>query len=83
MLSICTYRAADSCQSFFLQQFQISISKDCCFTNFLCFCRIIEENNGKAPLTYNRMQAIVKSLGPPKKPIPAPTLEDMKGTAIL
>ncbi|KAG7483336.1 hypothetical protein JOB18_045863 [Solea senegalensis] len=39
--------------------------------------RIIEENDGKAPLTYNRMQAIVKSLGPPKKPVPAPTMEDM------
>uniref|UniRef100_A0A3P8VUX5 Cryptochrome circadian regulator 5 n=1 Tax=Cynoglossus semilaevis TaxID=244447 RepID=A0A3P8VUX5_CYNSE len=39
--------------------------------------RVIEENNGKAPLTYNRMQAILKSLGPPKKPVPAPTLEDM------
>ncbi|XP_049573966.1 cryptochrome circadian regulator 5 [Syngnathus scovelli] len=41
--------------------------------------RIIEENNGKAPLVYKRMQAIVKTLGPPKKPIPAPTAEDMKG----
>ncbi|XP_033479411.1 cryptochrome circadian regulator 5 [Epinephelus lanceolatus] len=40
--------------------------------------RIIEENSGKAPLTYNRMQAIVKTLGPPKKPIPAPTMEDVK-----
>ncbi len=26
------------------------------------------------------MQAIVKSLGAPKKPIPAPVMEDMKGT---
>ena len=42
-------------------------------------CRIIEENNGKAPLTYTRMQAIVKTLGPPKKPVPAPTMEDMAG----
>ncbi|KAI3377744.1 hypothetical protein L3Q82_008889, partial [Scortum barcoo] len=40
--------------------------------------RIIVENNGKPPLTYNRMQAIVKTLGPPKRPIPAPTMEDMK-----
>ncbi|CAB1448103.1 unnamed protein product [Pleuronectes platessa] len=39
--------------------------------------RIIEENNGKAPLTYTRMQALVKTLGPPKKPVPAPTVEDM------
>uniref|UniRef100_A0A8C6V081 Cryptochrome circadian regulator 5 n=1 Tax=Neogobius melanostomus TaxID=47308 RepID=A0A8C6V081_9GOBI len=39
--------------------------------------RIIEENNGKPPLTYNRMQSIVSSLGPPKKPIPAPTTDDM------
>lgn len=39
--------------------------------------RIIEENNGKPPLTYNRMQSIVSSLGPPKKPIPAPTADDM------
>lgn len=40
----------------------------------------MEENNGKTPLTYNRMQAIVKTLGPPKRPVPAPTMEDMKGT---
>ncbi|XP_078108181.1 cryptochrome circadian regulator 5 [Sander vitreus] len=40
--------------------------------------RIIEENNGKAPLTYNRMRAIVKTLGPPKRPIPAPIMEDTK-----
>ncbi|XP_029353429.1 cryptochrome circadian regulator 5 [Echeneis naucrates] len=40
--------------------------------------RIIEENNGKAPLTYNRMQAVVKTLGAPKKPVPAPTLDDIK-----
>ncbi|KAM9817445.1 cryptochrome-1 [Neosynchiropus ocellatus] len=40
--------------------------------------RIIEENNGKAPLTYNKMQAIVKTIGPPRRPVPAPTLEDMK-----
>lgn len=49
----------------------------CCL---LCLHRIIEENNGKTPLTYNRMQAIVKTLGPPKRPIPAPTMEDMNGT---
>uniref|UniRef100_A0A3Q1J0D1 Photolyase/cryptochrome alpha/beta domain-containing protein n=1 Tax=Anabas testudineus TaxID=64144 RepID=A0A3Q1J0D1_ANATE len=41
--------------------------------------RIIEENNGAAPLTYKRLQAIANSLGPPKRPIPPPTLEDMEG----
>ncbi|KAJ7996862.1 hypothetical protein DPEC_G00222920 [Dallia pectoralis] len=41
--------------------------------------RIIEENNGKAPLTFSRLQTIVKSIGPPKRPIPAPTCEDMEG----
>uniref|UniRef100_A0A7N6FJF7 Photolyase/cryptochrome alpha/beta domain-containing protein n=1 Tax=Anabas testudineus TaxID=64144 RepID=A0A7N6FJF7_ANATE len=40
--------------------------------------RIIEENNGAAPLTYKRLQAIANSLGPPKRPIPPPTLEDME-----
>ncbi|KAM6970397.1 cryptochrome circadian regulator 5 [Aplochiton taeniatus] len=40
--------------------------------------RIIEENNGKAPLTYIRLQTIVKSIGLPKRPIPAPTKEDIK-----
>ncbi|CAL8350302.1 unnamed protein product [Merluccius merluccius] len=40
--------------------------------------RIIEENNGKAPLTYVRFQTVLKTLGPPKRPIPAPTLQDMK-----
>lgn len=42
--------------------------------------RIIEENNGKTPLTYNSMQAIVKKLGPPKRPISAPSMDDMTGT---
>jgi len=41
--------------------------------------RIIEENNGKAPLTFNRLQTIVKSIGPPKRPIPAPNAQDMQG----
>jgi len=49
--------------------------------SFMCL-RMIEENNGKAPLTYNRMRAIVKTLGPPKRPIAAPTMEDMKGGLI-
>ncbi|CAI5645935.1 unnamed protein product [Oreochromis niloticus] len=40
--------------------------------------RIIEENNGKPPLTYTKLQAIVKTIGPPKRPIPAPTMDDMK-----
>ncbi|XP_061600844.1 cryptochrome circadian regulator 5 [Cololabis saira] len=40
--------------------------------------RIIEENNGKPPLTYNRFQVVLKALGQPKKPIPAPTMEDMR-----
>lgn len=39
---------------------------------------IITENNGKTPLTYNSFQDIVKRLGVPKKPILAPTIEDMK-----
>lgn len=41
------------------------------------------ENNGKPPLTYNRLRDIVRALGSPKKPIPAPTLEDMKSTSIF
>ncbi|KAL3065237.1 hypothetical protein OYC64_015418 [Pagothenia borchgrevinki] len=40
--------------------------------------RIIEENNGKAPLTYNRFRTILKTIGNPKKPIPAPAIEDTK-----
>lgn len=47
-----------------------------------CLHRIIEENNGKTPLTYNRLQAIMKTLGPPKRPIPAPTMEDMEGSQL-
>ncbi|KAL7846439.1 hypothetical protein SRHO_G00214190 [Serrasalmus rhombeus] len=41
--------------------------------------RIIEENNGKPPLTYVRFQTVVKAIGTPKRPVPAPTREDMKG----
>ncbi|KTG01551.1 hypothetical protein cypCar_00030072 [Cyprinus carpio] len=40
--------------------------------------RIIDENNGKPPMTYVRFQSVVKDIGPPKKPVPAPTKEDMK-----
>lgn len=41
--------------------------------------RIIDENNGKPPMTYVRFQTVLRNLGPPKKPVPAPTEEDMKG----
>lgn len=41
--------------------------------------RIIEANSGKCPLTYNSMQAIVKKLGAPKRPIAAPSTDDLKG----
>uniref|UniRef100_A0A8D0G0U5 Photolyase/cryptochrome alpha/beta domain-containing protein n=1 Tax=Sphenodon punctatus TaxID=8508 RepID=A0A8D0G0U5_SPHPU len=40
--------------------------------------RIIVENNGKAPLTYARLQTVLASLGPPKQPVPVPTLENLK-----
>ncbi|XP_029000458.1 cryptochrome circadian regulator 5 [Betta splendens] len=40
--------------------------------------RIIEQNNGKTPLTYKRLQELTRSLGPPKKPIPAPSVENMQ-----
>ncbi|KAJ8266638.1 hypothetical protein GJAV_G00132890 [Gymnothorax javanicus] len=40
--------------------------------------RIMAENSGKAPLTFNRLQTIVHALGAPEKPLPPPTLEDMK-----
>jgi len=50
-----------------------------CLSVCVCVSRIIEENNGKAPLTYVRFQTVLKNLEPPKRPIPAPTLQDMKG----
>lgn len=56
-------------------------SENTALCHLSCLCRVIEENNGKAPLTYNRMQAIVQTLGPPKRPVPAPTMEDVKGAA--
>uniref|UniRef100_A0A3B1IHH9 Cryptochrome circadian regulator 5 n=1 Tax=Astyanax mexicanus TaxID=7994 RepID=A0A3B1IHH9_ASTMX len=43
--------------------------------------RVIEENNGKAPLTYVRFQTVLNKIGPPKRPVPAPTREDMKGVS--
>lgn len=50
---------------------------------FFCCCfRIIDENNGKAPLTYVRFQTVLKSIGPPKRPVPAPTQENMEGTSL-
>ncbi|XP_046893307.1 cryptochrome circadian regulator 5 isoform X2 [Hypomesus transpacificus] len=41
--------------------------------------RIIEENNGKVPLTFNRLQTVVKSIGPPQRPVASPRAEDMRG----
>ncbi|XP_076135908.1 cryptochrome circadian regulator 5 [Alosa pseudoharengus] len=43
--------------------------------------RIIDENHGKAPLTYVRFQTVLKGVGPPKRPAPPPTLENMKGVS--
>ncbi|XP_069804452.1 cryptochrome-1-like isoform X1 [Dendropsophus ebraccatus] len=40
--------------------------------------RVIAENNGKPPLTYVRLQTVLSSIGPPKRPCPAPTQENMK-----
>ncbi|KAM7138058.1 cryptochrome-1-like isoform 2-T3 [Macrochelys suwanniensis] len=41
--------------------------------------RVIAENNGKVPLTYVRLQTLLVALGPPKQPVPAPALENLKG----
>ncbi|KAG8568157.1 hypothetical protein GDO81_013907 [Engystomops pustulosus] len=40
--------------------------------------RVIAENNGKPPLTYVRLQTVLASIGPPKRPCSAPTKENMK-----
>ncbi|KAG9351737.1 hypothetical protein JZ751_022988 [Albula glossodonta] len=40
--------------------------------------RVIEKNNGKPPLTFNRLQTVLQAMGPPEKPVPSPSLEDMK-----
>uniref|UniRef100_A0A8D2IHZ2 Photolyase/cryptochrome alpha/beta domain-containing protein n=1 Tax=Varanus komodoensis TaxID=61221 RepID=A0A8D2IHZ2_VARKO len=40
--------------------------------------RIIIESNGRPPLTYTQFQRVLSTLGPPKKPVPAPTLENFK-----
>ncbi|XP_050409035.1 cryptochrome-1 isoform X2 [Patella vulgata] len=40
--------------------------------------RIIEKNGGKAPLTLTRLQTILSQLGPPLKPLDAPTIAQFK-----
>jgi len=37
--------------------------------------RIIEKNEGKAPLTYKRFQSIIEAMDPPAKPVPTLTLQ--------
>jgi len=37
--------------------------------------RIIEKNEGKAPLTYKRFQSIIEAMDPPPKPVPTLTLQ--------
>ncbi|NXL00343.1 CRY2 protein, partial [Mesembrinibis cayennensis] len=40
--------------------------------------RVLALNDGKAPLTYNRLQSLLASLGPPEKPAPALTREHLQ-----
>lgn len=42
---------------------------------FLVCHRIIEKNNGKAPLTYHQFQAIIASMDPPPQSEPTITEE--------
>ncbi|NXS50437.1 CRY1 protein, partial [Balaeniceps rex] len=41
--------------------------------------RVLALNDGKAPLTYKRLQSLLASLGPPEKPVPALTEEHLQG----
>ncbi|XP_074417427.1 cryptochrome-2-like isoform X2 [Larus michahellis] len=41
--------------------------------------RILALNDGKAPLTYKRLQSLLASLGPPEKPAPALMQEHLQG----
>lgn len=43
-------------------------------------CRIIEKNNGKAPLTYHQFQAIISSMDPPPQ-AEATITQEVIGTA--
>ncbi|NXC78535.1 CRY2 protein, partial [Anhinga anhinga] len=40
--------------------------------------RVLALNDGKAPLTYKRLQTLLASLGPPEKPAPALTREHLR-----
>ena len=42
---------------------------------FVFFCRIIEMNAGKPPLTYKQFQRIIEGMEPPAKPVPTLTLQ--------
>ena len=44
-------------------------------------CRIIEKNNGSAPLTYKKFQRIIDGMDPPAKPVPTLTPQ-MLGSAL-
>lgn len=44
----------------------------------LLFCRIIELNGHKPPLTYKRFQAIISRMELPKKPVAAITSDQME-----
>lgn len=46
-----------------------------CFAEVANICRIIEKNNGKAPLTYHQFQAIIASMEPPPPAEPTITEE--------
>ncbi|XP_010146875.1 PREDICTED: cryptochrome-1-like [Eurypyga helias] len=41
--------------------------------------RVLALNDGKAPLTYKRLQSLLALLGPPEKPAPALTQEHLRG----
>ena len=54
---------------------------DSYFLTICSFVRIIERNNGSAPLTYKQFQRIIDGMDPPAKPVPTLTAQ-MLGTAI-
>ena len=49
--------------------------------NLFSIFRIIERNNGQAPLTYKQFQRIIDGMDPPAKPVPTLTAQ-MLGSAV-
>ena len=51
----------------------------CCNMLLSSYFRTITKNEGKPPMTYQRLQTVLSKMGPPPKPVESLTADTVKG----